>query len=247
MVNPRPLSGRRVVTTRDEPGRLDSLLAATGADVVNVPLIAIDDPPDGGVSLAAALSGLGSFDWLVVTSQHGARRVGAAAAGHPSVQLAAVGPQTADRLSELAGRVPAVVPDRHTAAALVEAIPGPMAGKDRVLVVQADRADDTLTAGLRTKGFEVSTVVGYATSLRVPTAAERAAVRDADAVAFASGSAAKSWAVAFGGWVPPVVVAIGPTTRQVATSAGVEVTHTSSDHTAEGLVAEITSVLRRRP
>ena len=223
------------------------MLAAAGADVVHVPLIAIDDPPDGGVSLAAALSGLGSFDWVVVTSRHGASRVGAAAAGHPSVQLAAVGPRTADRLSELAGRAPAVVPDSHTAAALVEAIPGPMVDKGRVLVVQADRADDTLTAGLRTKGFEVSTVVGYATTLRAPTAAERAAVLDADAVVFASGSAAQSWAAAFGGWVPAVAVAIGPTTRQAATAAGVEVTHTSSDHTVEGLVSEITSVLRLRP
>jgi uroporphyrinogen-III synthase len=212
-----------------------------------VPLIAIGDPPDGGISLAAALSELGSFDWLIVTSQHGARRVGAAAARHPSVQLAAVGPRTARRLCELAGRVPAVVPDRHTAAALVETIPRPLAGKGRVLVVQADRADDTLAVGLRTRGFEVTTVVGYATSLRAPTSAERAAVLDADAVAFASGSAAQSWAVAFGDWVPPVVVAIGPTTRQVAITSGLKVTHTSPDHTVEGLASEITSVLRRRP
>ena len=112
-VSQRPLSGRRVVTTRDEPGRLDSLLAALGADVVHVPLISIDDPPDGGGSLAAALEQLASYDWLVVTSQHGAERVGAAAARQPSVQLAAVGPRTAARLVELAGRAPAVVRASH--------------------------------------------------------------------------------------------------------------------------------------
>ena len=247
MVSPRPLSGRRVVTTRDEPGRLDSLLAALGADVVHVPLIAIDDPPDGSGSLVAALEQLGSFDWLVVTSRHGAERVGAAAARQPAVQLAAVGPRTAARLIELAGRAPAVVPNRHTAAALVEAMPAPVEGKRRMLVVQADRADDTLATGLRSKGFDVTSVVGYATTLRAPTAAQRAAVLDADAVALASGSAAQSWAAAFGQWVPPVVVAIGPTTRRVASEAGLDVTHTAGDHTVDGLAAEITSVLGRRP
>ena len=175
-----------------------SLLARPGADVVHVPLIAIDDPPDGGRSLDLALSALDSFDWLIVTSQHGARRVGAAAARHPSVKMGAVGTHTARQLLESAGRSPAVVPAEQTAAALVEALPDPVSNGRRVLVVQADRTADTLVSGLRTRGFEVTVAVGYATRLRTPTAAERAAVSAADAVAFASGSASQSWAAAFG-------------------------------------------------
>ena len=58
-VGHRPLSGRRIVTTRDQRGRLDTLLASAGADVVHVPLIAITDPPDGGAGLSGALSDLG--------------------------------------------------------------------------------------------------------------------------------------------------------------------------------------------
>ena len=247
MVGQRPLSGRRVVTTRDERGRLDSLLAAAGADVVHVALIALEDAPDRDGALAAALDGLAAFDWLVVTSRHGADRVGAAAALHPGVQLAAVGPRTADRLAELAGRAVAVVPDRHTAAALLDAMPGPVAEGRRVVLVQADLADDSLSAGLSDKGFDVTAVVGYVTRLRVPTPAERAAVATADAVAFASGSAARAWAAAFGSWAPPVVVAIGPTTRQVAVEAGLEVTHTAAVHTVDGVVREITSIFGRRP
>ena len=51
----QPLRGRTIVTTRDEPGALDELLARLGADVVSVPLIEIVEAPDGGAAMAAAL------------------------------------------------------------------------------------------------------------------------------------------------------------------------------------------------
>ena len=242
-----PLSGRRLVTTRDERGMLDSLLARAGADVVHVPLIVVEDASDGGAALALALTGLDSFEWLLVTSRHGARRVGAAAARHPSVQLAAVGTGTAEELAELAGRRPTVVPDRQTAAALVDAMPRASRHGRRVLIVQADRADDSLGSGLIALGFEVTTVIGYSTRLRTPSDAERNAALGADAVAFASGSAAISWAEGLGIVTPPVVVAIGPTTRDVAVAAGLEVTHVATEHSVEGLAAEITKVLGRQP
>ena len=243
----RPLSGRRIVTTRDQRGRLDSLLAIAGADVVHVPLIAITDPPDAGAGLAAALSDLGSFDWLVVTSQHGARRVGGVAARHPAVRLAAVGTRTARELAESAGRPPTVVPARQTAAALVEAMPATTDGGRRVLIVQADRADDALASGLRAGGYDVTAVVGYSTRLRQPSSAERSAALAADAITFASGSAAIAWAEAFGSLTPPIVVAIGPTTRRIAEHAGLQITHEAADHSVDGLAAAITSVLTRRP
>jgi len=242
----RALVGRRIVTTRDEPGRLESLLARAGADVVHVPLIAIDEPFDGDGPLARALADLGSFEWLVVTSHHGARRVGATAARFSQVRLAAVGARTARELADLAGRAPTVVPDRQTAADLVEAMPAADGGT-RALLVQADRADDTVAVGLRHKGFDVHVVVGYATRFRVPTAAERNAASEADAVAFASGSAAQSWVEAFGHTTPAVVVVIGPSTRDAAIAAGLQVTHVAADHSIEGLAAEIVSVFESRP
>lgn len=242
----RPLAGRRVVTTRDQPGLLESLLARAGADVVHVPLIEIDEPPGGDEQLARTLADLGSFEWLVVTSHHGARRVGAAAAQFPGVRLAAVGARTAADLADLAGGAPVLVPDRQTAADLVEAMPETTGGA-RALVVQADRADDTVAAGLRRKGFDVRVVVGYATRLRVPTAVERGVALGADAVAFASGSAAQSWVEAFGDATPPVVVVIGPSTRDVAIAAGLQVTHVATDHSIEGLAAEIASAFEFRP
>ena len=73
------LAGRRIALTRPEPGALGDRLTTLGAQVVHVPLIAIDDPADGGAALRRALARLRSFDWLVVTSANGARRAGPAA------------------------------------------------------------------------------------------------------------------------------------------------------------------------
>lgn len=233
----RPLSGRRVVTTRDRRGHLDARLAAVGADVVHVPLISIEPSADDRID--AALEDLGAFDWLVVTSQHGAERVGRAAAGHP-VRLAAVGSRSAAALERLAGRPVDVVPDRQTAADLAEAIG---AGGGRVLVAQADRADTTLVDRLTASGFDVEAITAYRTVLRRPTWQERRAAIGADAVGFASGSAAAAWVAAFGSDTPPVVAAIGPTTAEAASAHGLEVTHVAADHDVEGLVAVIVAAL----
>jgi uroporphyrinogen-III synthase len=235
----QPLRGRRVVTTRDRPGSLDRLLAAAGADVVHVPLIEIVEPPDGGASLHAALARLPTFDWLVVTSRHGAARVGAAAAAS-TVRTAAVGAATASQLAMRTGRAVDIVPAEQRADALVHAFPP---GRWRVLVAQADRAEPTLVDGLRARGCDVEHVIAYATRTRAPRPDERAAALAADAVAFASGSAATAWAEAIGSETPPVVCAIGPTTAAVAERAGLKVTAVAADHSVPGLVELVTRLL----
>lgn len=237
------LRGRRVATTRDEPGRLDALLAELGAEVVHVPLIEIVDAPDPG--LQPALADLDAFDWIVVTSRHGADRVAPALAGHPTIRTAAVGSRTAAVLHEATGRPVTVVPARQTAADLVDAMPEP--DLSRVLVAQADRADDTLSVGLTARGYDVTTVTAYVTRLRTPTDEERRLLDTVDVVAFASGSAAQAWADAIGTWTPPHVVAIGPTTASVATAAGLQVTAIAADHSVEGLAAAVTEALTDRP
>jgi uroporphyrinogen-III synthase len=239
----RPLAGRRVATTRDTPGRLDSALAALGADVVHVPLIEIVEPIDGGAALAGALAEVERYDWVVVTSRHGAVRVAAAVGGVPGVRTAAVGRTTEAALRARIARDVDVVPARHTAADLVAAMPEPgRAG--RALVALADRAAPTLVDGLRGRGYEVDAVVAYRTRLRRPSPAESAALRSVDAVTFASGSAAEAWAVAIGAWVPPAVVAIGPTTAEAARQAGLAVTAVAADQTTDGLAAAVVAALR---
>ena len=242
----RPLAGRTVVTTRDERGRLDSLLARDGADVVHVPLIEIVDRDGAADELVDAIDALGDDGWVVVTSHHGATRVGALVSRRASLRLAAVGRSTAHVFAQLAGRPVDVVPARQTAADLVAAMPEPSRPGQQVLVAQADRAGDSLSSGLSERGFDVTVVVAYENRRRQPTAVERDAALAADAVAVASGSAAEAWVAAFGDRRPRVVAAIGPSTERAARSAGLEVTHVAADHTVEGLAAEIAAALRHR-
>ena len=204
-----PLAGRVVVTTRDQPGRLDRLLAEAGAIVMHVPLIAIEPIADVAVSLDGAA-------WLVVTSQHGAAAVGAA------------------------GRPADLVPVRQTAADLVESFP---AGTGRVVLALGDLAAPTLAEGLRDKGWAADTSVVYRTLPQIPDPDVRAAVLAADAVAFASGSAASAWFAAIGTATPPVVVAIGPTTAGVARSHDLRVTHVAATYDLPGLVQAVVAAL----
>lgn len=247
---PGPLRGRRVVTTREQPGRLDELLVELGAEVVHVPLIRVGPPADGGTALAAALGRLDRFDWVVVTSRHGADRVGPAVRGAvdrgATVHTAAVGTATAAVLAGHLGRPVDLVPRVQRADALVSAFASQPAGA-RILVAQADRAEPTLVDELVSLGHHVEAVVAYATSLRSPTADERAAMLAADAVAFASGSAARAWADAVGPATPPVVCVIGPTTERVARAAGLDVTAVADVHSVEGLARTVADSLGGRP
>lgn len=240
-----PLAGRRVATTRDHPGRLDQLLADLGATVVHVPLIEIVDAQ--GDELAAALARLDDVDWVVVTSHHGAARVADAVVGHRHLRTAAVGTRTAQVLAAGTGRPVTVVPTRQTAVDLLDAMPAPSEGARRVLVAQADRAEPVLVDGLRARGFEVRAVVAYATRLRRPTVPERDALAAVDAVAFASGSAARAWAEAIGTRTPPHVVVIGPATERAARAVGLQVTEVAADHSVEGLAAAVANALHARP
>jgi uroporphyrinogen-III synthase len=231
------LAGRRIVTTRDAPGALDERLAVLGAEVVHVPMIEIVDAP--GRRASDAIGRIGEFDWVVVSSRHGAVRVAAALARHPEVRAAAVGSVTAALLRS----DPApLVPERQTAADLVAAFASP-GERRRVLVVQGSRSDTVLVDGLVALGYDVEAVVAYETRSVVPTPAQRLAVTGADAVVVASGSAAVAWVEAFGTEMAIPVVAIGPTTARAAEAAGLRVAAVATDHSVDGLVDRVRALL----
>jgi len=235
----RPLTGRTVVTTREHRGELDAGLERLGANVVHVPLIATADPDDGGVALAAALAE--PFDWVVVTSPTGAERV-AGSLRDRRCRIGAVGTRTAAVVCDLAGRPPDVVPTSQTAADLAAAMPAARTG-ERLLLAQADRAVAANAARFAARGYTVTTAVAYRTLLRRPTGDELESMLAADAVAFASGSAASAWSDVVGLRTPPVVVVIGPATAATADEAGIKVSVVAADHSIEGLIRAIVGAL----
>lgn len=234
VVGEQPLAGQRVVVTRPaERGMLATLLRMQGADVIELPLIGIADPEDGGAALHAALDDLAAYDWLVVTSPAGAQRVAdAVAAAAPGAPLlAAVGTATGDAL----GRTPDLVPTRQIAEALVDAFPH---GHGKVLLARAADARMVVPFGLRSKGWQVDDVVAYRTTIidYGPLPADAAS---ADVVVFASGSQVRAWAQNFGAVTPPVTVAIGPATAAVAADVGIAITAVAQHHSLSGLVETV--------
>lgn len=235
------LAGRRVVVTRaaDRADALATLLEQAGAVPVVVPLVEIVPEADGVTALRAALSGDVSFDWLVVASPNAAAVVLEQSAAVLPGRIAAIGASTAVVLSDR-GIVPSLVPQRQSAAGLVEVFPD---GPGRVLVVQAVDGAPTLGDGLRAKGWEVVAVRPYRSVSATPTAEQRAAALSADAVLFASGSAARGWVAVFGTVAPTVVVVIGPETAAATERAGLPVIAVATDHSLAGLVAALHDAL----
>jgi len=235
----RPLFGRTVVVTRAraQASSLVHRLRELGASTVEIPAIRIDDPADGGDALAAAAARLATYDWVVVTSPNGARRLLAAcrdARAFGSAGVAAIGPGTADALR--AGNIEAdLVPERFVAEGLLEAFPDPPPGGGRVLIARAAEARDVLPETLRARGWHVDVVEAYRTVAGEPTADELAAVAEADVVTFTSSSTVRNF-LAVCDTVPPVVACIGPVTAATARELGLTVDVEADEHTIDGLL-----------
>jgi len=241
------LDGCTVVVTRERRGELGRQLEERGAQVVHVPLIeVVDASPADRAALAGAFR---DVDWAVVTSPAGAERIVESASAHPRVRLAAVGTATAQTLTDAGCRVD-LVPDRQIGAALADAFcranPEPVS----VLVAQADRAGGDLAERLAAEGHEVKAVTAYHTVTRQPSAADLQAIGRADAVSFASGSAAQGWAEALGAdaatTLPSIVAVIGPSTAAATWENGLKVTDIAADHSIAGLVEAVVLAWRHR-
>jgi uroporphyrinogen-III synthase len=239
------LAGVRVVVTRPEEqaGPLVALLEAAGAIPVVTPLIEIVDEPSGLDALRALDPT--AFDWIVVTSRNGALRLmathgvllGDAARDVTRPAVAAVGVTTGEVMGtcqltsavQSAEGLLAMLPARH--------------GGGRILVVQAVDAAPTLVGGLRAGAWEVVVNAPYRSVPAHPPARAQLAALAADAVLFASGSAARAWVSVFGTTTPPIIVAMGPQTAAASRAAGLEVTAVAEDHSLAGLVDALSRTL----
>lgn len=230
-----PLHDLRVVLTRPEGSSVEMLeaLRAAGADVEWVPLIAFGPPSDGGHALRAALSARAKYEWIVVTSAQGARSIrDVVDDGEQLPKLAAVGQATAEAL----GRVASFVPSRATAVHLANEF---AVGTGNILVVGAEEPSADLAALLQPKGWAVDVVAGYQTSFVMLDQQDRRRVMAADAVVFASGSAARSFAHQRLSGPNAVFVALGESTRHVMSDVGLPVGAVASSPAAQDVVTAV--------
>jgi uroporphyrinogen III methyltransferase/synthase len=245
----RPLFGRSVVVTRarEQASLLRARLEALGAEVIELPSIAIE-PVD------VSLPDLASYRWLVFTSVNAVdaffdRGLAPAALDTRALaglRIAAIGPGTRHALLARGVR-PDLVPARSVAESLLDAFPDPGAGGERVLLARAERGRDVLPDGLSGRGYSVDVLPVYRTIQAAPDAATLARLRDGlvDAITFTSSSTVDNLCDLLDA-VPdpqPVVVSIGPATSESARTRGLRVDAEADPHTIDGLVAALLTVL----
>lgn len=262
------------VTRSTEDNRsLVARLTERGVDVVEVPLIEVIGPADGGKALDSALAELARYRWVVLTSVNGVGALAARLSGDRAVrrwpdpvEVAAVGPATAQAARE-AGMPVALMPSTATASALVDAFPtasssgygdgdGDGGRSNRVLAPLAELAGPTVEIGLAAKGWVVDRVEAYRTMAPgepavtgdgggAPVVGEGLAV-----VAFFSPSVVDRWADRFGAGEPaqapapgPVAVCVGPSTAARARQRGFVEVVVADPHTEDGVIDAVNRVL----
>ena len=252
----RPLFGQRVVVTRNlrEAGKLSEQLRELGAEVLEIPTIKIL-PPTRNEPLIEAITGIGSYDWIIFTSANGVehffdyffkafrdvRDLG-------SVRFAAVGPATAKKLREFHLNID-LMPETYTAAATAKAMLAAQNVENiSVLLARAESANPELPRLLEDKGAIVDDIAFYKTE---PETADRNGATDdfeensADWITFASSSAVRNFDARFGlakrcADNPKLKLAsIGPETTKALKELGLKPTAKAKEHTIDGLAAAL--------
>ena len=237
----RPLFGRTIVVTRarEQASELRARLEALGAEVIELPAIAIEPIDVRRCPTSAA------YAWLVFTSANGVDAFfdrGLDAAGLDAralapVRVAAIGPGTADALAARGMRAD-LVPERFVAGVAARRVPrGRRAG---CCSPGAEVARDVLPDGLAAKGYEVDVLAVYRTVAgRARSRGARAACvpGEVDAITFTSSSTVHNFCDAVGALPDPqpLVVSIGPVTSETARARGLRVDAEADPHTIDGL------------
>lgn len=246
----KPLFGRTVVVTRPraKSGEVAAALVNLGARVIYAPLIRTA-APRSWKSLDGALHHLCRYDAVAFTSANSVdfffsrmKKVLSRKPVSPRI-LAAVGRATANAVAVHGWRC-SVISEDARAAGLARALRVPRGS--RVLIPRAERGLDTLGDSLRAAGARVTVVSAYRTVADVGglRCLRRALALGADAVTFASGSAAVLGARHLA-LSAAAAIAIGPTTAAVLRARGVIAAAIAKRPDPESFARAVVSALRK--
>lgn len=248
-----PLSGKRIAVTRATEQALEfvSMLEATGAEVIPLPLIQIGAPVSWEVS-DRALAELSTFHWVIFTSINAVNKWTERAEQLNRLALlrtnrvGAVGEATARRIQQIGFSV-SLIPENFTARGILDALDQDLGGQ-RILLPRGDRARNELPDELRRRGAEVVEAVVYQT-LPAPAPSSDWMARimkgEFDVVTFVSPSAVHQ----FVQWVGESnsahlrrcfhFASIGPTTSDALREHGFEVRLEAKGSSLEALTEAI--------
>ncbi|MGA6829037.1 uroporphyrinogen-III C-methyltransferase [Nitrospira sp. NS4] len=250
----RPLFGKRVLMTRakEQAAELANLLAELGAEPVEAPTIQIVDPTDW-TPVDRAIDGLGTYDWMILTSVNGvvrfmnrSREKGADARSFAGRRICCIGPRTAEELAKY-GITADVVPAEFQAEGVLAALAKTDLTGCRILIPRAEVAREILPDELRARGATVDVIPVYRT--QIPREAvqgwrQQLEDRQIDAITFTSSSTVRNCMKLLGGeararlLLQSVAVAcIGPITAQTARESGLTVAIMPGENTMPALAA----------
>lgn len=246
-----PLFGQRIVVTRAK-GQAEALsgrLHALGADVIELPTIAIQPAADYA-ALDCAIQHLDEYDWLIFTSANGVKffldRLDRSPADlrRLRARICAIGPATRRAVESLHLKVD-LMGKEYVAESLLEAFAAHDLSGKRILLPRAAVARDILPAELARRGARIDVVEAYRTVVP-PDAAERAqeifsAAKKPDWITFTSSSTVQNLVnlIPARDLAGVRIASIGPVTSAAAHAAGLEVTVEAAAYTIDGLVDAI--------
>jgi uroporphyrinogen-III synthase len=253
-----PLSGTRILVgrARHQADALSAGLRKLGADVVEVPFIEIRKP-HSYAPLDVALSNIGNYDWLILTSVNGVdavwKRVTKLRLNSKQLRrlkVAAIGPATKKAIEKRGIKVN-VVPEEYVAESVVKSLRKAVVGQ-RVLLARAKVARDVIPTELRKVGAQVDVVEAYETAVPKASRARLRALlknpkRRPHVITFTSSSTVRNFVALFAGKgtrAKPSLegirfASIGPVTSATLREFGLAVHVEAREYTIPGLIRAI--------
>jgi uroporphyrinogen III methyltransferase/synthase len=204
--------------------------------------------------LDRAIKRLENYDWAIFTSVNGVRfffrrleEQGEDVRALGEIRIGAIGPKTAEALTERGLRLD-LVPSEYRAEAVIDALGQKEVRGKKFLLPRAAKAREILPEKLQEMGAKVDVVSAYET-VRPPRRGEevRRLLQQGDiaCITFTSSSTVENFAAMFPDEDMPslvgqtTVACIGPITAETARRQGLEVSVMPAEYTIEGLAAEI--------
>ena len=170
--NPQPLSlplrNKTVLVTRaaEQSSKFSALLQQQGANVVEMPALAIT-PPSSWADLDLAIANLASFQWLILTSANGVNyfcdrlfSLGYDFRALGQTKIAVVGRKTAEALRNKSLNTD-FIPPNYVADSMVDSFPEDLAGKKLLFPRVETGGREVLVKEFTSRGAEVVEVAAY--------------------------------------------------------------------------------------
>jgi len=259
------LQGKRILVTRaaSQASQFTDLLTSQGAEVIEMPTLAIVPPTSWGF-LDQAIASLPNYDWLILTSANAVdsffgrlKNSGKDSRALHSLKIAVVGRKTAEVLVNY-GITPDLVPTDFVADALVDAflaIPNHVLTDKKMLFPRVESGGrEILVEQLQKHGAIVDAIPAYESGCPEvidPVALEAIQNQDQklDAIAFASSKTVKHFCQlldrvadqdTWRSWLVDVTIAsIGPQTSKTCYELFGRVDCEAVEYTLDGLVEAI--------